>query len=376
VTSSNAPSRPHIRDAIVPLLAMYITSRAALLVLAKLAVQLTGARDHGSWGALLCRFDCTWYLGIARDGYSPLDTGSFPWQTNFAFYPLFPLMLRALTPLLAGHALLAGIVLANLCFVGALFYVYLYARELGLERNAALLAGLILCVFPQSIVFSAPYTESLCVLLLAAAMYHLRREQYLAAGIAAALLSATRPNGIFFVAFAVVWLWQRDGARAFLTPWREPEKFIPVVLAPLGAFLFFGYCYHVTGDAFAPTTAQGGWEWSFAPPWENLFEQIRGGGIPMLVAWVGIAVGLCSLLLLRYGMYAEFAFCAPTILLVWCGQGVECVFRYWLVLLPIWVAMARALSPRPMGAALFCALLCMINGAMACAWALRMSIAI
>jgi hypothetical protein len=378
VTSENTPVRFQIRTAILPLLAMFLASRLVLLVLARVALQLTDAHGHGgSFSALLCRFDCTWYLGIAAHGYSPVETGPFPWQTNFAFYPLFPLLMRALMPLSGGDALHAGILVANLCFVAALVYVYLYVRELGFERNVALLTGLILCVFPQSIVFSAPYTESLCLLLLAAAMYHLRREHYLAAGIAAALLSATRPNAIFFILFAVVWLWQRHGARTLFFPWRAPERFIPIVLAPLGAFVFFGYCYVATGDAFAaPSAHMTGWAWSFVSPWENLPEQLRSGGSLMLAAWVDVAMALCSLLLLRYGMYAEFVFCAATILFVCCGQGVVCVFRYWLVLFPLWIGMARTVSLRPAGAALLCALLGTINGAMVCAWALGMSVAI
>jgi len=362
----------------LPLLAMFLASRAVLWVLARAALQSTDAHAHGgSWSALLCRFDCTWYLNIASNGYSPVETGPFPWQTNFAFYPLFPLLVRLFMPVCGGDALHAGILVANLCFVAALFYVYLYVRELGFERSVALLTGLILCVFPQSIVFSAPYTESLCLLLLAAAMYYLRRERYLAAGVAAALLSATRPNAIFFILFAIVWLWQRDGARALLSPWRTPEKFIPIVLAPLGAFVFFGYCYLATGDAFAaPSAHMTGWGWSFVPPWQNLPEQLRSGGSYMFAAWVDMAMALCSLLLLRYRMYAEFAFCAATILFVCCGQGTVCVFRYWLVLFPLWIVMARAVSSRPMAAALLCALLGTINGAMVCAWALGMSVAI
>lgn len=370
--SQNTPVRLQIRDAFFPLVAMFVASRLVLLVIGVMSLRFAGIQGQATqWGALLCRWDCEWYLGIAKNGYSPFEIGRLPWESNFGFYPLFPLLLRVFLPLYGGNALHAGILTANLCFIAALFYVYLYVRELGLDRAVALLTTLILCVFPQSIVFSAPYTESLCLLLLAAAMYHLRREHYLIAGIAAALLSAARPNGVLFIVFAVAWLWQRDGLRALLSPWRAPQKFIPVVLAPLGAFLFFGYCFFATGDAFAHASTQlTGWGWSFALPWENLPEQLSSGGNFTLGASVSITVALCSLLLLRYEMYAEFALCAATIVLIWCGQGVVSVFRYWLVLFPVWIGVARACSLRPIGAALLCALLGMINGVMICAWAL------
>src|SRR6202012_4810654 len=156
----------------------------------------------------------------------------------------------------AGHAVIAGVTVANLCFFVALVYIYLYVRDLGLDKTVALLSALILCVFPQSISFSVPYSESTALLMLAAAIYHLRRQQYLVAGLAAALLSAARSNGALFILFVIVWIWQQDGFRALLTPWRAPEKFIPVVLAPLGIFIFFGYCFLATGDAFAYSSAQ------------------------------------------------------------------------------------------------------------------------
>jgi hypothetical protein len=375
--SQNTPVRLQIRDAFLPLLVMFLASRLVLLVIGAMSLQFSGIHGAAAQpGAMLCRWDCEWYLGIAKNGYSPLETGGLPGESSFGFYPLFPLLLRVFLPLYSGNALHAGILAANLCFIAALFYVYLYVRELGLDRRVALLTALILCVFPQSIVFSAPYTESLCLLLLAAATYHLRREHYLVAGIAAALLSAARPNGVLFVVFAIVFLWQRDGVRALLSPWRAPQTFIPILLAPLGAFLFFGYCFLATGDAFAHASTQlAGWGWSFAPPWENLYEQLNSGDNFMLGALVSITVAFCSLLLLRYGMYAEFALCAATIVLIWCGQGMVSVFRYWLVLFPVWIGVARACSSRPMGVGLLCALLGMINGGMVCAWVLGSNIA-
>ncbi|MBE1160214.1 mannosyltransferase family protein [Dyella acidiphila] len=371
-------ARQHLREAFVPLAVMFLISRLVLLAIAATTMQLAGVHgEAASVAHVLCRWDCKWYLDIAANGYSPLETGGIPGESNFGFYPLFPLLLRLFMPFNGGDALHAGIFVSNLCFFGALFYVYLYVRELGLDRTVALLTAAILCVFPQSIVFSAPYTEGLCLLLLAAAMYHLRREHYLAAGVAAAMLSAARPNGVLFIVFAVVWIWQRDGLRALLMPWRAPEKFIPVVFAPLGAFLFFGYCLVATGDAFAHSSTQLiGWGWTFAPPWENVPQQLHSGGNFMLGALVSITVALCSLLLLQERLYAEFAFCIVTVVLIWCGQGLVSVFRYWLVLFPVWIGVARVFAARPLGAALLCGTLGMINGVLACAWALGMAISI
>lgn len=375
----NNSARALLRDAFVPLVAIFLASRAVLLFIAWLTATVAEPTQHidAALGSLLCRWDCFWYLDVATDGYSMAEFEKVPGETDFAFYPLFPLLMRAVAPLYSGNALHAGIVVANACFVVALGYVYLYARELALDRRAALLAVWLICVFPQSIAFSAPFTESTFLMLLAAAMYHFRHSQYFLAGVAAALLSATRANGIFFVVFAVAWLWRHGGLRVFLAPWREPEKLVPIVLAPLGMFLFLGYCFLATGDAFAHSSTELiGWRWTFAPPWVSLPIQLDSDGTGVFATFVSFGVAACSLLLLRQKMYEEFAFCAATILLFWCGQGLVSAFRYWLVLFPVWIGVARVLATRPMWAAGAFSVLGVVNGFMVYAWTMQRIIAI
>ncbi|HEX6833454.1 MAG TPA: mannosyltransferase family protein, partial [Rudaea sp.] len=278
---------------------------------------------------------------------------------------------------LGGHYLSIALLFNNVCFFVALVYVYRYARLVGADRAAALLAVTLLCVLPQSIAFSAALTESLFLLLLAMAMYHLRREQFLIAGIAAALLSATRANGILFVFFALVWIVRNGGLRAFIAPWRHPELFVPVVLAPLGVFAFWAYCLVATGDAFAhPSTELYGWGWRFAAPWENLPAMMQTKGRIGEAAILSIGVFCCSFVLLRQRLYEEFAVCAALILLMWSSEGNVSVFRYMLVLFPIWIGVARVLAPRPLVCAAALAAIGMINGLMMCAWTLGNDLAL
>lgn len=374
--SQNSSVRHQIREGLLPLAVIFLVSRLVLLAIATLASHSIGIYMGVPDAPILCRWDCDWYLNIAKYGYSPFEM-HMPGETNFAFSPLFPMLVRLSLPLFGGNALVAGVAVANLCFFAALVYIYLYVRDMGLDKTVALLSVLILCIFPQSISFSVPYSESTALLMLAAAIYHLRRGHYLMAGIAAALLSAARLNGALFILFAIVWIWQKDGFRTLLMPWRAPEKFVPVVLAPLGIFIFFGYSFLVTGDAFAYSSAQfTGWGWSFAPPWETLPQQLHSGGNFTIDALVSISVALCSLLLLQYRMYAEFAFCFAVVVMVWCGQGMVSMFRFWLILFPIWVGLARTFAQRPVGAALLCASLATINGLMVCAWALDSNLSI
>jgi Mannosyltransferase (PIG-V) len=321
----------------------------------------------------LCRWDCGWYLDIAEHGYSVAETSTQPGATNFAFYPLFPLLVRLLAATTGASYLLAAVLVSNVCFIIALFLVYRYAQLIGLSERAALLAVALLAVLPLSIAFSAAYSESVFLLLLVVAILALRQGNFLVSGIAAALLSGSRSTGIFFIVFASIWAFRNAGWRTFVKPWRIPEYFVPVVFAPIGFFLFSGYCLLATGDAFAqPSTELYGWGWYFSAPWTNLIALARAHP---LVGALGIGVFASSLLLLRKRLYEEFAFCAAVVLLIWSGGQSGSIFRYWLVLFPVWVVLAERLAARPIAATIVFSAALILNGWMTYAWTLQYPLA-
>lgn len=368
-------STQDLRSAILWIAAMFIVSRAALLLIAHIALlefgPVSGLADTGVLSNL-CRWDCHWYLDISANGYSAVEVGGKPGATNYGFFPLFPVLVAAILPLFGGNSLLAAVTLTNACFLAALAYVYRYARLLSVDHVPALLAIGLLCVMPQSLSFSAPYSESPFLLLLVVAMYWLRTGHYFAAGIAAAALSATRPNGVFYLFFAVACVIREFGIRAFFAPWQAPQRYVAIVLAPLGLFAFMTFCLISTGDAFAhPSTEFYGWGWRFALPWENLSMLLHHDAAHKFAAFYLVGVLLCSLLLIHQGWHEEFVLCVALIVLIMSGHGAAAQFRYWLVLFPVWIAVARILAPRPVASAITFAMLASINGLITCAWALQ-----
>jgi hypothetical protein len=303
----------------------------------------------GSVLDLYCRWDCHNYLRIAADGYSIEANSDQPDATSYAFFPLYPLLVGLLSATTSLPALASGVLLSNTFAAAALVYVYFYARDLGFSHRAGMLGVTLISFAPPSVVFSAPLSESLFLLLLAAAVFHLRRGEYLASAVAAALLSGTRPNGVAFVAFAVVWLIREQGLRQSLKPWARPAAYLPLALAPLGLFAFWTFSFATTGDAFAHvTTNRHGWGWGATGPVEMLALLPRLDESDLMLMAVGAAVLGLSLLLLRYRLYAEFALVLASLAFIWSGGLAPWSMpRFALVLFPVAVVMGKVLERRP-----------------------------
>ncbi|HUW64114.1 MAG TPA: hypothetical protein VMW83_05380 [Spirochaetia bacterium] len=138
----------------------------------------------------LHNFDAGWYLKIATHGYTRL---------SIVFFPLFPLLIRGLDRILPLAPLAAGLLLANLSFLAAIYLFLLLLREDGFPDDTARRAALFLALFPTGLFFSAVYTESLFLALTLAAFLCARRQQWLAACLLAGLTALTRNPGILLL---------------------------------------------------------------------------------------------------------------------------------------------------------------------------------
>jgi hypothetical protein len=364
------------RHPIVAIIGLYALSRIMLLAIGYLTVFAMEPGYFSTWDkspvSLLCRWDCGWYLGIAERGYSPLFPDDQQYGASpFAFFPVYPMLMEAVHRLSGISRTSAGVVVSNLAFLVALIYLFRYTLLLGFSATTGLLAVAILCFVPQSFIFSAVYTESLFVLLLAAAMYHLRTGHFLLAGVLAAILSAVRANGVFFIFFALFWLNRAHGPGVLLRPWLRPELFLPIVLAPLGLFCFWAFSFHLTGDAFAQASSVShGWGWrsGFIP--DNLIAHLRND--PQSRFWVlsSLTVFAASLLLLRDRLWEEFGLCVLIFVLLWSSQLPNSLLRYSIVLFPVWIAVARFLEHRPVATAGALGAMALLNGFLMSAWTL------
>jgi Mannosyltransferase (PIG-V) len=189
------------------LLAALVLSRALLFVVVAFATRILPSasepRVHAYLGkkvslAAWVRWDAWWYLSVAERGYWFDPDG----KSSVAFFPLFPSLIRRLTPVL-GNPLVAGLVLANLAAVGAVVALWIWVRrEAGPE--AAARAGLWLLVYPFAFFLHTVYAESLFFLLLTLSLLAARPGYWAVAGLLGALAAATRPMGVLLVP-ALLW---------------------------------------------------------------------------------------------------------------------------------------------------------------------------
>jgi mannosyltransferase PIG-V len=231
------------------------------------------------------RFDGLWFLRIATKGYVDGDGSA-------AFFPLYPLAIRAVSFLIGGHPLAASLVVSNLAFLAALIVLYFLTCS-ELSEPAARKTILYLSVFPTAFFFLAPYSESLFLLLSVASFWAARRRKWPLAAAFGALAASTRSLGILIapaLALEAVHQWREarqrieteaDGRSPGTEERHDASRGALVArlgwagsvsLGLLGYLLFWQVAH---GDFWAPLTKQGNWERVVSLPWNSLREASR-----------------------------------------------------------------------------------------------------
>jgi hypothetical protein len=156
-------------------------------------------QHSGLWP--LFAWDYNWYERIAQAGY-PDGSGGF----RYAFFPLWPLLLRASGPV--SDAGLAGV----------LAWAASGAAFLGVAAGtpgARVRTALALACWPGSFALAIAYPDGLALAAAAWAAVLALRGRWPAAGALGALAAVARPGG-FLIALPLAWLARGNGPRAWL----------------------------------------------------------------------------------------------------------------------------------------------------------------
>ena len=267
--------------AVVP---VFVATRLGVLLVGYLAVAMFGhaggtAPDRVSDSELLnlpYRWDAGWYVGIAAHGYrwSADDDG----QQNIAFFPAYPLLMRAgaslMNPRNYPHGLgrvdrsraqlfylkhlVAGVAITLGAFAWGLVFVYRLARR-DLPPRSARAAVILLSAYPFAVFFSAAYAEGVMLLASAAAFHHAGRGEDGTAAVWGAVAGLTQPNGFLLALPLAVLVAGRpetgDPGRLARLP-----RVLLVALAPVaGLAAYVAYVTRLTGDPLAWVRAHAAW---------------------------------------------------------------------------------------------------------------------
>ncbi len=193
---------------------------------------------------VLTSWDGVWYMRIVRSGYPIYVRPNVTYgvsDARAAFFPLYPMLVRFADHVIPGDDTIAALVVNLVLGAVAVMLVGLLAREL-FDVNIAERTMVLFAIFPGSFVLSFAYTEALLIVLAAGCMYFLLKRNWWAAGILAALGTATRPNGVALIAACLV------ASIVAIRRRREWMSLVAVVLSPLGFLGFQWWIDRRTGE--------------------------------------------------------------------------------------------------------------------------------
>jgi hypothetical protein len=355
-----------LKSPVARLASLFIANRLALLVVGLLSAALLpsgiGAQPgnlvwHHPAPAVLeiwARWDAEWYLLIASEGYDVGDrlVGlglAYEKSAAAGFLPLYPLLIRALTPIFGAVA--AGVLISNICLFLSLVLLDRLVRvevrgQAGESAGVAACAALLL--HPSSFFLSAVYSEALFLVLSLGAFLAARTRRFEVAGVLGGLATLTRPFGVLLI-LPLVWEWWR---------WRgEPHEAtvrcgrtlngLWILAVPIGLAGYFWFCRLVFGDPLALYHRQERWRGGLSGPWRAFVRWwetgptahgAHGSTVELVIAIVSLAMLVAMARRMRPS-YTLYAAAAMTLAL---GSSLWSFSRLSVTLFPFFILIGMA----------------------------------
>ncbi|MFD9032548.1 hypothetical protein ACFVZW_15555 [Streptomyces sp. NPDC059567] len=358
VPSAGVRSVPHRRASL---------HRAAPALGLFAAARLTGTLVLAGWAwhigrsprALLAKsWDSAWYAQIAAHGYGrTLHRPDGVIQSDLAFFPLYPGLVRAVTSVLPVSFGTAGLLVSWLSAGAAAWGIYLVGERL-YGRPTGVVLVLLWGLLPHSIVLTMAYTEPLMTALAAWALYALLTRRPLWAAALAALAGLSRPSGIAVaaavLAAAAYELWRGRGRM-------DRRMWAAAALAPVGWLSYLLWVGARRGDLLGGYFAvQDGWtsRFDFGVGALRFVRDMLGGrtqfGFAMALLITAAGVMLFALLaLVDRPPLPVLVYTGVLVLITVCGSGFfESKPRFLLPAFPLLLPLAHALTKARPGAAI------------------------
>ncbi|MFH8411403.1 mannosyltransferase family protein [Streptomyces sp. NPDC018019] len=330
---------------------LYLSTRTGIWLTAYCARWLfpsdPGTHDPGPVLAPFQHWDWDHFLHIAQQGYFPGQAG--PWQADWdnreAFFPGFPLALRAVHFLVPDWAL-AGLSISLVSGAVAVLALARITRHHLHETAAGRRTVLFFLLSPCAVFLAVGYTEALFLALALPAWLAAQRHNWALAMTLTAAATVVRVSGLFLAAAIATHL------LLTLRSTRDLRPLPWLALPALPLFLFSWYLQSHTGDWMAWKRAQErGWYRTFHTPWEawthtwnNAFDQAQSTGYAFMfqAELVVMAVGVALIVVLaRKRRWPETVYVALSLCALGTSYWYVSIPRAALLWWPLWIVLAR-----------------------------------
>jgi len=264
------------------------------------------------------------YIQIARDWY---------YGRYFAYFPLFPIALKAISYLTLRNYALAGLIINTAFSFGAGYFIYKICDK----KEEGLWANVFLFFFPTAFFFTAIYTEALFLFLATGLMFFMKQSKWWIVAFFGFFAGMTREvGGVLILPIAYV---------IFTDFKHEKLQKIIALLSPIAGVMAVLFIYYLSsGDPLIFLAKHGEFGKSLSLPYMpiiNAIKDIAGGSI-----YAGWNL-FCFLftVILTWLVYKKlpkeyFFYCLAVLLPPLFSSNLEGYSRYLLVAFPLFMVLA------------------------------------
>ena len=287
-------------------------------------------------------WDTHHYLNIAQYGYSSSTVDER--HLLIAFFPLYPFLIKILALVLQNY-LLSALLVSNIAYIFAVFYLYKLVR-IDFEKEDALRSIIYFSIFPTAYFLHAAYTESLFLALTIASFYYERKDRWALSGVIGMLADTTRITGIILLPVLVIeYLSQREYKKENIR-----KDILWILVIALGFVLYLILNYITYGDPLRFLEIQSGhFSKHLAIPTEGFFSAWTGilwgtPAISLTFGWFEIIFSILGLILIIYSFFrlrlSYSLYALGTWLIVTSTSFWLSIPRYTLSIFPIFIVLA------------------------------------
>lgn len=283
----------------------------------------------------LLAWDASWYRDIAGHGYNGVQ------PEGLRFFPLFPMVSRAVAWLPGVSAGFAVVFVANVSALALGFALYALVMQERHDADLARRAVWLVYLAPPAFVLVMGYAEPLFMTLAAIALIGMRSRRWWLAAIAGFLAGLTRPVGVLLGLPAAVEGWKA----------RDVKAVAPALAPAVGLVAYLAWAARRTHDFWYPLRAQqdpvrrGHWVDPVRAVGHNVHELFSGDHVSAGVHAVSAIVFVALLVVLARRWSLSFTLYAGVALVVaLSSRNLDSLERYGLATLPLVLAGADIIA--------------------------------